>query len=578
MKNKRGFSSKLVILIPVFILGIVCILSSLGAVSNIRKVNKNATQIANGYMNCISDLGDIQKETLLIHQLALSHIVATDFNTMVSLVATIRGEEAVLEEELDNFEKSYVTEGNKKSYNQLVESYEGLKHEIANLMAYSAGGKNEKAYALANGALTEHSNSMQAAIDAIQADVNKNAEEAKNTLSNVYKSSIASSVLTIIVSVAALALAALSVVVLVIHPLSKTQKEIKNIIDGIDMREGDLTQRVSIPRNTEIASLGNGINTFMEKLQEILKLITSNSQKMDQVVGEVMDSVKTSNDNVSDLSALTEELSATMTDVANSTGIINQNAEAVREEVNRIADKSSSMNEYSVEMKQQADQLENEARNNMDETAKRVNEIMLVLEQAINDSKSVDQVNDLTNDILNISAQTNLLALNASIEAARAGEAGKGFAVVADEIRQLADSSRETANRIQEINEVVIQAVHNLSGSSADMANYMNESILPGFRNFVDSGVQYKNAATYVENVMNEFKAQTDDLKIEVDQIANSINTITLAIEDGVEGVTGAAESTQMLVTDMERISDRMDENQEIASDLQKETAVFTRL
>ena len=578
MKNKRGFSSKLVILIPVFILGIVCILSSLGAVSNIRKVNKNATQIANGYMNCISDLGDIQKETLLIHQLALSHIVATDFNTMVSLVATIRGEEAVLEEELDKFEKSYVTEGNKKSYNQLVESYEGLKHEIANLMAYSAGGKNEKAYALANGAITEHSNSMQAAIDAIQADVNKNAEEAKNTLSNVYKSSIASSVLTIIVSVAALALAALSVVVLVIHPLSKTQKEIKNIIDGIDMREGDLTQRVSIPRNTEIASLGNGINTFMEKLQEILKLITSNSQKMDQVVGEVMDSVKTSNDNVSDLSALTEELSATMTEVANSTGIINQNAEAVREEVNRIADKSSSMNEYSVEMKQQADQLENEARNNMEETAKRVNEIMLVLEQAINDSKSVDQVNDLTNDILNISAQTNLLALNASIEAARAGEAGKGFAVVADEIRQLADSSRETANRIQEINEVVIQAVHNLSGSSADMANYMNESILPGFRNFVDSGVQYKNAATYVENVMNEFKAQTDDLKIEVDQIANSINTITLAIEDGVEGVTGAAESTQMLVTDMERISDRMDENQEIASDLQKETAVFTRL
>lgn len=578
MKNKRGFSSKLVILIPVFILGIVCILSSLGAVSNIRKVNKNATQIANGYMNCISDLGDIQKETLLIHQLALSHIVATDFDTMVNLVATIRGEEAVLEEELDKFEKSYVTEGNKKSYNQLVESYEGLKHEIANLMAYSAGGKNEKAYALANGAITEHSNSMQAAIDAIQADVNKNAEEAKNTLSNVYKSSIASSVLTIIVSVAALALAALSVVVLVIHPLSKTQKEIKNIIDGIDMREGDLTQRVSIPRNTEIASLGNGINTFMEKLQEILKLITSNSQKMDQVVGEVMDSVKTSNDNVSDLSALTEELSATMTEVANSTGIINQNAEAVREEVNRIADKSSSMNEYSVEMKQQADQLENEARNNMEETAKRVNEIMLVLEQAINDSKSVDQVNDLTNDILNISAQTNLLALNASIEAARAGEAGKGFAVVADEIRQLADSSRETANRIQEINEVVIQAVHNLSGSSADMANYMNESILPGFRNFVDSGVQYKNAATYVENVMNEFKAQTDDLKIEVDQIANSINTITLAIEDGVEGVTGAAESTQMLVTDMERISDRMDENQEIASDLQKETAVFTRL
>ena len=578
MKGKKGLSSKIIILIPVFVLGIVCILSSIAAVQNIRQVNRNATQIADGYMNCISDLGDIQKETQLIHRLSLSHIVAVDLETMLSLVDTVRAEEAVLEEELAKFETMYVTDGNKKNYNQLVESYDGLKHEIANLMAFSASGNNEDAYALANGAIAEHSEAMQQAITEIQGNVQERADAARKSLASVYQKSLVVSVATIIISVAALLFATLSVVVLVINPLSKTQKEIRNIIDGIDMREGDLTRRVTIPRNMEIASLGNGINTFMEKLQEILKLITNNSQKMDEVVGEVLSSVKASNDNVSDLSALTEELSATMTEVANSTEIINQNAEAVRGEVNLIADKSSAMNEYSAEMKQQADQLENDAQRNMEETAKRVNEIMLVLEQAINDSKSVDQVNNLTNDILNISSQTNLLALNASIEAARAGEAGKGFAVVADEIRQLADSSRETANRIQEINGIVLRAVHNLSESSTDMANYMNESILPGFRNFVDSGEQYKNAATYIETVMNEFKTQTDDLKVGVDQIAGSINNITLAIKDGVEGVTGAAESTQMLVSDMERISDRMNVNQEIASDLQKETAVFTKL
>ncbi|MDE5777224.1 MAG: methyl-accepting chemotaxis protein [Lachnospiraceae bacterium] len=578
MKSNKKLSSKHIILIPVFILGIVCILSNLGAVGNIKKVNSNAVQIANGYMKCISDLGDVQKETLLIHRLALSHIVATDLNTMLEIVDSIRAEEAELENELIQFEENYVTEGNKQDYDKLIESYEGLKYEIANVMSYSASGNNEQAYDLANGAITDYSNEMQAAIAALQKNANQNADNAKITLAGVYKRSIFTSVASIAASVAALILAALSVVLLVINPLLKTQKEIKNIIEGIDIREGDLTQRVTIPNNMEIASLGIGINTFMEKLQEILKLITNNSHKMDEVVGEVMDSVKTSNDNVSDLSALTEELSATMTEVADSTGIINRNIEAVREEVNKIADKSASINEYSVDMKKQADQLENDAHNNMEETAKRVNEIMEVLSRAIDDSKSVDQVNNLTNDILSISSQTNLLALNASIEAARAGEAGKGFAVVAEEIRHLADSSKETANRIQEINEVVIEAVHNLSESSADMADYMNASILPGFRNFVESGVQYKNAASYVENVMNEFRVQTDDLKAEVDQIANSINVITFAIEDGVEGVTGAAQSTQKLVMDIEQISDQMDENQEIAFDLQKETAVFTRL
>ena len=214
----------------------------------------------------------------------------------------------------------------------------------------------------------------------------------------------------------------------------------------------------------------------------------------------------------------------------------------------------------------------------MEQTSAKVNEILEILSQAIEDAKSVDQVNSLTNDILTISSQTNLLALNASIEAARAGEAGKGFAVVANEISSLADSSGEAANNIQKINRIVTDAVHNLSNHANSLVEFMQESILPEFASFVDEGVQYRENATYIENSMQDFNDKTDSLQEVMAEIAGSINSITNAIEEGVKGVTGAAESTQALVYDMDNITERMGENEKIAGDLQKETAIFKNL
>lgn len=126
-------------------------------------------------------------------------------------------------------------------------------------------------------------------------------------------------------------------------------------------------------------------------------------------------------------------------------------------------------------MKEHAEAMEHAARENMDTTGAKVNDIVSVLSQAIEDSNSVNQVDNLTNDILNIASQTNLLALNASIEAARAGDAGKGFAVVASEISQLAAASQEAANNIQSINAIVITAVHNLADNANGLVEYMNE-------------------------------------------------------------------------------------------------------
>lgn len=577
MKKQGRFSTKMIILIPVFVIGIISIISSVLAVKNIRKVNENATQIANGYMVCIADLGSIQIETEKIHRLGLSHIVATDLDSMISLVDVIRSEQTVLDEYLSDFEQ-FIDDSDRENYEAILSNYEGLKYENANLMAYSANGNKEAAYALANGAISEYADKIDQNIMAIQEVVNNNADTAKQQLTKVYKYSLTVSFVTIAVSTASLLFAVFSVLKMVIVPLSKTKNEINEIIDDIDRREGDLTRRVTIMENQEVAAVGSGINLFMGKLQDIFKTIIHNSKRMETVVNEVRESVMTSNSSVSDLSALTEELSATMQEMSDNAALINSNTESVAGEVNQIAERTTEINNYTKEMKGHADSMESAARSNMESTGTKVNEILEVLNRAIEDSNSVNQVNSLTDDILNIASQTNLLALNASIEAARAGDAGRGFAVVATEISQLAAASQEAANRIQQINSVVTQAVHNLADNANGLVQYMNESILPEFEEFVTAGSEYKNKATYIENVMNEFESKTDSLKNTMVEIQRSINTIAHAIEEGAKGVSNAADSTQVLVTDMENISNRMDENFEIATDLKKETAIFTKI
>ena len=250
----------------------------------------------------------------------------------------------------------------------------------------------------------------------------------------------------------------------------------------------------------------------------------------------------------------------------------------VKQEVDQIAERTSEINAYTREMKEHADSMEASARENMESTGAKVNEILTVLNQAIEDSKSVNQVNSLTDDILNIASQTNLLALNASIEAARAGEAGRGFSVVATEISQLAAASQEAANRIQQINRVVTEAVGNLTEHSNGLVQYMNDSILPEFEAFVDAGSAYREKATHIETSMGDFTEKTEVLKKTMAEIADSINTIAHAIEEGVKGVSSAADSTQVLVGDMEDITRHMDENQHIAADLKRETEVFKKL
>lgn len=576
VKGKKKLSTKLM-LIPVFVVGFVSVISSGLSLKNLSKVNDAASQIVDTSMVGTEMLNDIEMETVNIHTLALAHIISTDLSSMIDIVSEVRNHEEKLKQLLDDY-NPYVTLETKRNYRIICENYTSLVKECGNVMAYSAAGKNEEAYKTANGSIAKYSNNIEKAISSMREHVNSVTQEERKSLESTYRASVVTCTFTIAISIIALLFVVFAVVTMVIKPLLRTQKEINGIIVNIDNKKGDLTQRVTPINNAEVDAVGKGINVFMTKLQAIFKAVVTNSARMERVVDDVRQSVQTSNSSVSDLSALTEELSATMQDISENASVINTNTDNVAKEVELIAEKTDELTGYTKDMKAHAQSMESVARTNMESTDRKVSEILEVLQKAIEDSNSVKQVNSLTNDILNIASQTNLLALNASIEAARAGEAGRGFAVVASEISQLAAASQEAANNIQRINAVVTNSVNNLSDNANGLVSYINDSILPEFERFVESGVEYNDKASFIEGTMTDFKEKTDSLKQSMLEISSSINTISHAINEGVNGVVSAADSTQLIVEDMDNISHKMDENYEIADSLKKETSIFIKL
>ena len=405
----------------------------------------------------------------------------------------------------------------------------------------------------------------------IQADEKeaKAALKQAKILSNiVIAGSIAFTVLIFIIVV-------LISVRLIVTPVKKSSKELGDMVDEVNNAAADLTKRISVNQKDEIGSLVEGVNTFIEALQNVIAKIRDSSVHLNSTFAAVTDSVTSVNGNATDISAVMEELSATMEEVSATLANVNERVEKAGTGMDRISEQSEHILTYATEMQDRATQLEDTAVSNKDTTSAMIQEILGTLQQAIENSRSVEEVNALTDEILNISSQTNLLALNASIEAARAGEAGKGFAVVADEIRVLADSSRETAGNIQQINAKVVAAVGDLAKNSENIVTYINENILKDYDGFVESGHKYRADADYINEVMTSFTESVDHLRQTMDEVVENVNDVSTAVEQGAEGVTNAAENTSQLVGEMDTIMKEIDESNNIISELSTQTNRF---
>ena len=424
---------------------------------------------------------------------------------------------------------------------------------------------------IVNARMMEYSAQIAANMDEITPEI-QSILDAQNSL---YVGMKASNTVKMVIAMLAAVLVFIVSAVGVLQPMIGMNNKIKKIVESIEQGNGNLSERVKVRGTDEIGQLATGINSFLETLQDIMNQVSTNSDKLQLLTTNVSERIVNANNSSSDISAIMQELNATMEEISASVMSIRESTETADNNVMVLADTTSELVDYANTMEHRAAELEKKAVENKQNTSTIVGENIAKWKQATDASKKVDRINELTNEILQISSQTNLLALNASIEAARAGEAGRGFAVVADEIRQLADSSRQTADNIQEINRVVTVAVKELIESSSIIVNYIHETILPDYDGFVDSGKQYNQDAVHVNNMVMQFNEMSENLKDLIDGITRTVGGIANAIEESSECVTGVAGNATGLAEDMNAVAESMEENKLIAEELQGKTARF---
>ena len=181
----KNISLKHRLIIPIALLGIVALLSNILSIFNIRNVNASASNIADNYMEGKSRLAEIYQSSMNIHKMALSHIVATDYNTMITLIQQIKEEESLLDNMLTDYE-DYVMPEDRPRYESLLSDYDSFKHALVHLVCASASHKTQDAYALANSDVASFADAMEGDIDALNASISEQTAEARSRLSVVY--------------------------------------------------------------------------------------------------------------------------------------------------------------------------------------------------------------------------------------------------------------------------------------------------------------------------------------------------------------------------------------------------------
>jgi len=341
---------------------------------------------------------------------------------------------------------------------------------------------------------------------------------------------------------------------------------------------GDFTIKLPkeyLERKDDFGILANNLEVMKDSVARLVGSAKTEADNIITVVENINENVKDLNGNIEDVAATTEELAAGMEETAASAQAMSTTAREIEVASRTIAEKSQEGALQVAEISKRAETTRNEVRESQDKARQMSVEIEKKLKQALEQAEVVSQISVLTDSIMNITAQTNLLALNASIEAARAGEAGKGFAVVADEIRHLAEQSKNAVAKIQDVTGMVTESVSNLSGSASNLLQFVSEDVATSFIKFLEVVDAYNNDAVYIDSLITDFSATSEELLASIDNVIVAVNEVAHAATEGAVGTGDIAEKIALITDKSSEVGNEVEVSRGSSEKLKTEISNF---
>ncbi|WP_294374142.1 methyl-accepting chemotaxis protein [uncultured Clostridium sp.] len=372
-------------------------------------------------------------------------------------------------------------------------------------------------------------------------DIDKAVKDKENEVTGAFNKNIMTFSIVIFCGI----VVAIVITVIIIREILNGFKHIDDNINVV--AQGNFKDEVSkelLNRKDDFGIMAGKINDMKKTLKTLIgkakETTNNNSLSVDKIGKNINDLYKS----IEEISAVTEQLSAEMQQCAANSEEISASSHEIEKASASMAEKSEQSSVKAIEIAKRAKETKESVLKSQRKASKVSDDIKEVVQLSIDKVKIVDKISVLSDVILDITEQTNLLALNASIEAARAGEAGKGFVVVAEEIGTLAQKSQDAVKDIQNIAAEVTTVVNELAESSNTLITFVKKDVSKDYHNFNDVAEKYENDAVFVEGLITDFSATSEEFSATIQNIIIAIEEVAKAISEAANGATEIAGKT----------------------------------